>query len=142
MSNRNLLLVALLVLCSCSARRPVLYPNEAFRAEDKQTIEREIDRCMTLAKTYTGDPAVEGVKEAAVDSTILSAAGAVAGTAIGAVTGNVGQGAAIGAITGASGGVTHGVLQSRGGSSESGRLYRNFVERCLAERGLETIGWR
>ncbi|MBN8550922.1 MAG: hypothetical protein J0M12_16535 [Deltaproteobacteria bacterium] len=136
------LAIASLSLCACSARRPVLYPNEAFRAESKQTIDGEIDRCMSLAKSYTGDPSVETAKETAIDSSILTAAGAVTGTAIGAVTGNVGQGAAIGAISGAGGGVSRGVFQGRSGSSESGRMYRRFVERCLSERGLETIGWR
>lgn len=131
-----------LLCCSCAARRPVLYPNEAFLAADPEAIDQEIDRCLTLATRYTGDPDLARIKDSAEETALLSAAGAITGTAIGAVAGNVGHGAAIGAISGASGGVTRGILRRRDRWDESNSLYRNFVERCLADRGLETLGWR
>ncbi len=135
-------LIALILCAGCAERRPVLYPNEAFLAEDRQTIDHEIDRCMRLAKSYTGDPDVERVRNTAEESALLSAAGAVTGTAIGAITGGVGRGAAIGAITGASGGVTRGIIGRSQSWDESNTLFRSFVERCLAERGLDTLGWK
>ena len=134
--------MASLLLAACAERRPVLYPNEAFMSADRSAIEYEINRCISLAKTYTGDPDVERIRNAAEESALLSAAGAVAGTAIGAISGGVGQGAAIGAISGASGGITHGIVSRNQSWNESNALFRNFVERCLAERGLDTLGWK
>lgn len=142
MRHLGLLFAPILILCSCSTRRPVLYPNAALLSADPQTIEAEIDRCMNLAKTYTGDPNVARAKEMAEESALLSVAGAVTGTAIGAVTGDLGQAAAVGAIAGASGGITRGILDHHDGWDRSTNLYRSFVERCLADKGLDTIGWK
>jgi hypothetical protein len=52
--------------------------------------------------------------------------------------GGAGRGAAIGAATGATAGAVHGAVKSSGPSP----IYKNFVDRCLREKGYEVIGWQ
>jgi hypothetical protein len=50
---------------------------------------------------------------------------------------NVGEDAAVGAAAGAAAGAVHGAFHN-----EPSEVHRNFVRRCLRERGLEVIGWQ
>jgi hypothetical protein len=70
----------------------------------------------------------------------------VEGTAVGAAagstgslvsSGNVGAGAAAGAAIGAAAGSVHGAFRN-----DANPTYRNFVQRCLQDRGYDVIGWR
>jgi hypothetical protein len=51
-------------------------------------------------------------------------------------------GAAIGAATAASWGLVRAGFRALISSRDPGPIERRFVERCLAERGYEVIGWR
>ena len=59
------------------------------------------------------------------------------GGAAGAVTGNLGRGLGVGAATGAAAGLVHGIIKS----SEPSPIFKNFMVRCLQEKGYEVIGW-
>jgi len=55
----------------------------------------------------------------------------------GSVTGYLGTGAAIGAA----GGPMAGAIQGASEASRPAPTYKNFVDRCLCEKGYEPIGW-
>ena len=66
---------------------------------------------------------------------------AVGGAAAGVATvihgGSVGGNAAAGAAVGGVAGAVHGAFQN-----DTNPTYRNFVQRCLRERGYDVIGWQ
>jgi hypothetical protein len=125
------------LLAACAAPGPVLYPNEHLRAVGPQAAERDIAECRRLAGA-AGATAAGGRGEAAAGGAVTGGAiGGAAGAAGGAVVGSAGQGAAVGAASGATAGLIRGLFRSSGPSP----AYRNFVDRCLAERGYEPMGW-
>ena len=130
-------LVMITVGCAHS-QSPVLYPNARLKEAGKAQADAEISACRSLADDYVSSGGATA-KEIGKDT----AAGGVGGAAVGAVAGAVsgggaGRGAAIGAATGATAGAVHGTYKSSGPSP----VYKNFVDRCLRERGYEVIGWQ
>jgi outer membrane lipoprotein SlyB len=137
MAKRTLAVIALgLLLAGCAARNPVLYPNEQMQRVGSAAAERDIEECKSRAEQYVKDPGRGG--DIARDTAIGAGTGAAVGAAVGAVGGNAGRGAAQGAAGGATGGLIHGIFSG----SEPSPVYKNFVERCLRERGYEPIGWQ
>jgi outer membrane lipoprotein SlyB len=128
--------VAIMICSACAEKRPVLYPNAHLKQVGNETAQRDIDECLRYAK----DSGAEGNQGADIaKSTARGAAtGGAVGTATGAVLGNLGRGAAAGAAGGAAGGLVHGALKS----DEPDPVFRNFVNRCLKEKGYDPIGWR
>jgi len=125
---------SLLFFAGC-AHGPVLYPNAHLKAVGEERAHRDIQECDRLAKEYVKSPA--GIN-AAISTAGGAAAGAVIGGAMGSVTGNLGRGAAIGAAGGAAGGLIHGLVRG----SKPSPVHKNFVDRCLREKGYEPIGWQ
>ncbi|AGA91455.1 hypothetical protein Thimo_2745 [Thioflavicoccus mobilis 8321] len=129
--------VALSVVgCASSAKRPILYPNDHYGAVGAGVAQQDIDDCMRQARAFGADA---GRGEAIAGGTLAGAliGGATAG-AWGAVRGDAAERALAGAAAGGAGGLTRGALRSREPSS----TFRNFVQRCLSERGYDVIGWR
>lgn len=126
----------LVVAAGCATPRPVLYPNEQLRIDGQAQAERAIDDCVQLAESHGAQPGGGG-GDAARRTAEDGAVGAASGAAVGAVLGNAGTGAA----AGAAGGVSRGLIRALFGSDESDPVYRNFVDRCLQEKGYEPIGW-
>ena len=129
-------LSCLLLLVACSQKRPVLYPNYHLEQVGDETAQTEIDECMRSAKEYGASSNSSG--KVAKSTAGGGAVGAAGGAASGAVFGSVGRGAAAGAAGGAAVGCLQGLFRSR----EPDPVYRNFVERCLREKGYEPIGWK
>ncbi|TET65202.1 MAG: hypothetical protein E3J56_16095 [Candidatus Aminicenantes bacterium] len=131
-----LICIGLLVLSACAQQRPVLYPNYHLEQVGKEVAEAEIDECIRLAtehgaKSNSGSSiAKEGARSAAI--------GGVTGAAVGAIFGSAGRSAAAGAAGGGAAGVTRGAIDS----DKPDPIFRQFVERCLREKGYEPIGWR
>ncbi|MDO9358232.1 MAG: glycine zipper family protein, partial [Polaromonas sp.] len=70
-----------------------------------------------------------------------AATGAVA-SAVGAlITGRGGEGAIRAGAAGAAVGGSAGAVQGAFRNDRPSTTYRNFVQRCLSERGFEVIGW-
>lgn len=132
-------IVTLMIAAGCAhSQSPVLYPNAKLKEAGKAQADAEISACRSLADDYVSSGGATA-KEIGKDT----AAGGVGGAAVGAVAGAVsgggaGRGAAIGAATGATAGAVHGTYKSSGPS----HVYKNFVDRCLRERGYEVIGWQ
>ena len=129
--------ISILALVGCANQRPVLYPNAKLKQVGEASARRDVDDCIREAEAYG---AKHGGGERAARQ---GAGGAVIGGVTGAVAGAVGRGnvaerAVQGAAVGGAAGGTHGAIHS----DEPGALHKNFVSRCLRDRGYEVIGWQ
>lgn len=129
-----LAILLIFLLTGCAAHRPVLYPNEHLKMVGDGQGQKDIDECCRQAEAY-----VKTHPEAKVAGSTAAggAAGAVVGGAVGAVTGNLGRGIAVGAAGGAATGLLRGLFRA----SQPSPVYKNFVNRCLREKGYDPIGW-
>jgi len=127
---------ALLSLAACAAKRPVLYPNTAYRQAGTDAVERDVDECIEFAKSegHSAEPAARAGESSAGGAAV----GAATGAAVGAVLGNAGRGAAAGAAGGGARGLLHGLFRSR----DPDPIERAFVQECLGEHGYRVIGWK
>ncbi len=132
--KRKIVILLILLLAGCGTARPVLYPNPHLKTAGDVQTQKDIDDCVDQAKVYI--KANPGAKVAG-NTAAGGATGAVVGGAVGAVTGNLGRGAVIGAAGGAAGGFMRGLFRT----SQPSPVYKNFVNRCLQEKGYEPIGW-
>lgn len=128
-------LVLALPAIGCAAR-PVLYPNEHRERVGAAAAQADVDACLALAKEHGAS--ASRAKETAKSTAGGAAIGAATGAVIGAITGSAGRGAA----AGAAGGGTAGFLREVLGGPRPDSVTRSFVERCLRDRGYETVGWR
>ena len=131
------------LISACASQRPALYPNEQLRRVGSATADRDIDDCMRLAGNYVSSngrvsKSAEGI---VTESGTGAAIGAAAGAAGGAIVGRAGTDAAVGAAGAGAAGVTRGLIHSAKRSSEPAPTYKNFVNRCLREKGYDPIGW-
>jgi outer membrane lipoprotein SlyB len=128
---------------ACSAQRPVLYPNAHLKGVGSSAAERDIQQCMQQAEDYiaSGGGGGKVAEETAVGAGTGAAVGAAAGAAGGAVVGRAGTSAAVGAAGGGAAGATRGLIRGLAGKRSPSPVYKNFVNRCLRERGYDPIGW-
>lgn len=125
--------IAMLFLSGC-ATGPVLYPNAHLQAVGEAQAQRDIGACEILADQYVkSDAGIAAAKSTAIGGV----GGAVIGGAAGAVTGNLGRGLGVGAAAGAATGLVHGIIQA----SQPSPVFKNFMIKCLQDRGYEVIGW-
>lgn len=122
-----------------SSAKPVLYPNEAFNRMGSQAAQAHVQACEGKAQEAGLTPRIEdnavgrgAVQGAAVGGTLGAVAGIFNG-GIGRVAENAAKGAVAGGATGAVSGSFH--------NDKPNPIYRNFVTRCVQEKGLEVIGW-
>lgn len=132
-----IVILFLLLCCGCAQQRPVLYPNSYLSYVGPEKARADIDACMQLANEY-GAGGKKGEKIAR-DTTAGAVVGGAAGAAIGAVLGNnVGRAAGVGAAGAGAATLTRKTIDS----GKPDPLFRRFVEKCLHEKGYETIGWQ
>ncbi len=118
----------------CSGPRPILYPNDHLHQVGPDRAEQDIGECQKLAEDYVPEHDASTV---AGNTAVGAGAGSAVGAVSGAIRGGVGIGAAIGAATGATVGFIRGLFQA----SQPTPAHKAFVNRCLAERGYDSIGW-
>ena len=133
---------AVLLLAACasvSQQRPVLYPNAAYKAMGENAARAQLDQCEAQARasglTPSGNQAASG---AARGAAVAGVAGAVGNMVFSG--GNLEQAVkrgAQGAVVGAAAGGVGGAMSEHGNP-----VYRQFVQRCASEKGLEIIGWQ
>jgi len=117
-------------------QRPVLYPNERLKQVGNEQAQEDVDECMRLANEYGADSSSGGrVAKQTAGGAIV---GGAVGAATGAVLGSAGRGLAAGAAGGGAGGLARGTLSS----DQKDPVFRQFVDKCLREKGYEPIGWR
>ena len=134
--KRCLILTMVILLPACADKRPVLYPNAHLKQVGHAAAQADIDACIQYAvdNEAAGNKGVDIAKSTAGGAAV----GGAVGAATGAVLGNLGRGAAAGAAGGAAGGATRGILKS----GDPDPVFKNFVNRCLKEKGYDPIGWR
>lgn len=130
------LAIAMAAAAGCADKRPVLYPNAHLNRVGNEAAQRDIEACIQFAKDGGADS--DKGAEIAKSTAGGAAVGGAVGAATGAVLGNLGRGAAAGAAGGAAGGLVRGALTS----GDPDPVFRNFVDRCLREKGYDPIGWR
>lgn len=119
-----------LLFVSC-ASGPKLYPNQKYQSVGKEQADKDIQKCKNKADAFLeSEEGKRIVRGAGQGSVVGGAVGAVSGI----LTGNVARGATQGAAMGAAGGAA-------GTAVSPNQLRRNFVNRCLHEKGYEVMGW-
>jgi outer membrane lipoprotein SlyB len=132
-----LLVGGVVVTClACAAKRPVLYPNAQPEAVGAEAAQRDIDDC--LQKAAAAGYTTNRGGQVAGSTVVGAAAGSAIGAAVGAFGGGAGTGAAMGAAGGSAAGLIRGLFHSR----DLNPVQRQFVNKCLQEKGYEVIGWQ
>lgn len=136
-SASNALPIVLLagLLAGCSASRPVLYPDDYYNDVGAEAAEADIEACMAMADQAGHDS--DQAAGVATNTAVGAGVGAAGGAAVGAIFGSAGRGAAAGGVSGAVGGLIRGMMSS----NEPSPVYKNFVNRCLSDKGYQAIGW-
>lgn len=132
----SLLVLVTLLLNACGAKRPVLYPNEQLKQIGQAKANQEIDDCIKLANEYQAGGSK--AKEIAKDTGKSGVVGAATGAVIGALTGNWARGTAIGGAGAATATMGSGIMRS----DDPDPVFRQFVDQCLRDKGLQSVGWR
>lgn len=137
-------LLLVLVLAGCSTSRPTLYPNDQYNKVGAEQADQDVAACEAQAEEYvkTGGQGSQKATEAARNTGVGAAVGAAGGAVGGAIGGNVGEGAAVGAASGATAGLLGTMFGWMFQRNEPDPVYRNFVEKCLRDKGYEPIGWQ
>jgi hypothetical protein len=120
----------------CAARRPLLYPNQAWNQAGAVGAEQDIDECLALARAHGLDAHPE--HRTAASTAAGGAMGGAVGAATGAVWGHPGRGAGAGAAGGATAGLLRGMFRWR----DPDPLQARFVDICLSQQGYQVVGWR
>ncbi len=125
------------VLSACAAPKPILYPNSHYQQVGEAGAERDIAECSEMATDAGAKPNQGKTGQVASNVARGGAMGLAAGAVGGAVVGHPGRGAMIGAASGATGGLLRGLFRK----SSPSQAYKQFVSRCLKERGYDPVGW-
>src|SRR4029077_970405 len=113
------LLIIMLIVASCAAPKPILYPNDHLQQVGKEVADRDIDVCREMAKD-AGATASKGKSGQVAGSTAAGGAiGSAAGAVGGAVVGHPGRGAMVGAARGSRQGVEQPVVRRQGSCADS-----------------------
>jgi hypothetical protein len=131
------MLLALLAGCASTPETtPVLYPNAHLQQVGRAAAERDIRECQQLAREH----GVSETRDGQVGSKAAggAAVGGASGGAWGLIRGDALESAMAGAAAGAAAGAVRGGMQS----GEASPVFRNFVQKCLRDRGYEIIGWQ
>ena len=132
-----LVAMAILAVTACSAKRPVFYPNAHLDRVGQAQADADIDQCMAEARQYgvkdgkgekIGGRAVKGAAVGAATSAVVSAV----------LSGDVGRAAGAGAAGGATAGAVSGAFDT----DDPDQVFKNYVNRCLREKGYDVIGWQ
>jgi hypothetical protein len=131
-------LIATLALGACAAPAPVLYSNAHLRSVGSAQAEGDIAECRQLASDAGATDGAGAVGHAAAGTVHGGALGAASGALGGAMHGAAGRGAMVGAAVGATVGFLRGVFRP----AYPSRAHVAYVNRCLSDRGYETVGWQ
>ncbi len=139
-------LLGLLVLSGCAATgpnspsaRPVLYPNATLNRVGAAQGQAEVDGCISraLAAGLTPDEKNNAVARRAGEGAATAGVASAVGALLTGRSSDVLRSGAIGAAVGGSAGAVSGAFHN----DRPNGTYRQFVQRCLSERGFDVIGW-
>jgi hypothetical protein len=130
------------LLTACSTPHPVLYPNQHLHSVGKETADQDIEACRQMAESSGAGEGSSKAGRVATSTAVGAGVGAASGAVGGAISGAAGRGSMIGAASGAVWGLLMGLFHATGDPSQPTETYRNFVNRCLQEKGYEVTGWQ
>jgi hypothetical protein len=134
---RTALSLSVVLLCACASNKPVVYPNTHSQAVGIAQTDIDIADCKALAESAGASSSNAKATNMAKQTARSGGIGAATGAVGGAIAGRAGRGAAIGAASGATAGFIHSLFA---GASPN-PTYRNFVTRCMTDRGYDLAGW-
>ncbi len=129
------MITAFLLTSACSSQQPVLYPNSFYNRVGKAVAEEDINYCVELANSSGAMP--DKSKQVLTRTAEGSLIGGATGAASGAIYGHAGKGAAAGAAGGGALGMTRALLES----GKPGKVFKQFVNKCLRDKGYDPVGW-
>jgi outer membrane lipoprotein SlyB len=140
------LLLAALGVSGCASTgsnspsaRPVLYPNATLNRVGDAAARAEVDACMARAQAAGLSP-VEQNNAVGQRAGQGAAVGGVAAAVGALVTGrnfdSIQTSGVAGAAVGGSAGAVSGAMQNR-----PSQIYRQYVQRCVSDKGFDVIGW-
>ena len=135
-------ILVLLLTAACSSARPVVYPNAHLQSVGKDAMEEDLNACREMAESAGADEGKGKAGRVATNTAVGAGVGAAGGAVGGAISGAAGRGSMIGAASGAVWGLLTGLFRVAGDSSQPSQAYRNFVTRCLEDKGYEVTGWQ
>ncbi len=135
--TRAVLTCLMLALIAACSPKPILYPNAHYQQVGEAVAEQDIEACKDMAKDAGAKPSQGKTGQVAGGTVAGGAVGSAAGAVGGAVVGHPGRGAMVGAASGATAGFLRGLFRR----SPPSNAYKQFVHRCLTERGYEPVGW-
>lgn len=138
-TGRLALAALALALSACASSAPVLYSKKSDAVARDERARQDIADCSRLADARVGRNGINGEKLARQ----AGAAGTVGfvATAVGSLVGGAREAwerARVAAAGGASGMAAKLLLEW----NEGDEVYQGYVERCLAVRGHDVLGWR
>jgi outer membrane lipoprotein SlyB len=137
MAQSRSFLIILLLVAGCAAPKPILYPNAHSQQVGKEVADRDIDECREMAKD-AGATASQGKSGQVAGSTTAGGRDRICSRGSGWCGGwSPGRGAMVGAASGATAGFLRGLFRR----SPPSNTYKQFVQRCLKERGYDPVGW-
>lgn len=120
--------------------RPVLYPNATLNRVGDSQGRMEVNACMSRAQASGLSPSqnTHEVGRRAGEGAATAGVASIVGALItGRGSDGVLRAGAAGAAVGGSAGAVSGAFHN----DRPNGVYRNFVQRCLSEKGFEVIGW-
>ena len=119
--------------------KPVLYPNATFTRVGEAQARAEADGCMARA-TQAGlspDQKTNEVGRRAGEGAAVAGVASAVGALITGRSSDILRAGATGAAVGGSAGAVSGAFHN----DKVNPVYRQFVQRCLGEKGFDVIGW-
>jgi outer membrane lipoprotein SlyB len=138
--------LALLMLSACASTgpnsasaRPVLYPNATLSRVGDAQGQAQVNACMASAQAAGLSPvqASNEVGRRAGEGAAVAGVASMVGALISGRGSDVLRAGATGAAVGGSAGAVSGAFHN----DKPNAVYRNFVQRCLSEKGFDVIGW-
>lgn len=142
----SLPLAAAAALTGCAATgpnspsaKPVLYPNATLSRVGEAQGQLEVDGCMSRATQagLTTDQKTNEVGRRAGEGAAAAGVAAAVGAIVTGRSSDVLRAGATGAAVGGSAGAVSGAFHN----DKASPVYRQFVQRCLSEKGFDVIGW-
>ena len=124
---------------SSPSAKPVLYPNATFTRVGDAQAKAEVDGCMGRAAQagLTPDQKSNEVGKRAGEGAATAGVASAVGALITGRSSDILRAGAAGAAIGGSAGAVSGAFNN----DKVNLVYRQFVQRCLQEKGFDVIGW-
>jgi len=123
-----------------ASAKPVLYPNATLSRVGDAQGRMEVNACLSRAQasglgpTQNNNEVGRRAGEGAAIAGVASVVGAL-------ITGRGSEGVLRAGATGAAVGGSAGAVSGAFHNDRPNSVYRNFVQRCLSEKGFDVIGW-